>query len=108
MPKRAHCPTGQSRRQLHWPLLAIPLQIPNPNHRRGVNLGYGLRRSKSYSVSNGRSTETPDHTNIKQRIKPQFNLSEAMTQAVNEQTRRDVTVPLKPLLPFDGVITQAK
>jgi REP element-mobilizing transposase RayT len=51
--------------------------------------------------------ETSEHTSIKERIKPRFNLSEAISQAVNERALCDFTVPLKSLLPFDGAITQA-
>lgn len=50
--------------------------------------------------------ETSEHTSIKERIEPRFNLREAIRQAVNEQTLCDFTVPLKALLPFDGAITQ--
>jgi hypothetical protein len=51
--------------------------------------------------------ETSDYTSIKERIKSRFNLSEAVSQAMKEQTLCGFTVPLKSLLPFDGVMTQA-
>jgi hypothetical protein len=48
--------------------------------------------------------ETSDHTSIKERTQPSFNLAEAIQSQVEQQALQDFCVPLKPLLGFEGVI----
>ena len=51
--------------------------------------------------------ETPeqsDHTSIKERIAPQFDLAEAIRRQTQQQALNEFAVPLKPLLGFEGVI----
>jgi len=47
--------------------------------------------------------ETSDHTSIKERIHPTFNLGEAIARQTEQQALNDFSVPLKPLLGFEGV-----
>jgi hypothetical protein len=51
--------------------------------------------------------EDSEHTSIKERIKPQFNLTEAIQNQTALQALNNFTVPLKPLLGFEGVIHKA-
>ena len=51
--------------------------------------------------------ETPEqsnHTSIKERIAPQFDLAEAIRRQTQQQALNEFAVPLKPLLGFEGVI----
>ena len=48
--------------------------------------------------------ETSDHTSIKERIHPTFDLAEAIARQTEQQALNDFSVPLKPLLGFEGVI----
>jgi hypothetical protein len=48
--------------------------------------------------------ETSEHTSIKERIRPGFNLAEAIARQMEQQALNDFSVPLKPLLSFEGVI----
>jgi REP element-mobilizing transposase RayT len=47
------------------------------------------------------SPETSDYTSIKERLRPTFNLTEAIKAQSNQGELRYFSVPLKPLLPFD-------
>ncbi len=48
--------------------------------------------------------ETSDYTSIKERIQPLFNLADAIHHQIEQQALNDFTVPLKPLLGFEGMI----
>jgi len=48
--------------------------------------------------------ETSEHTSIKERIAPQFDLAEAIQSQTALHALNNFTVPLKPLLGFEGVI----
>lgn len=48
--------------------------------------------------------ESSNYTSIKERIEPQFNLAEAIQSQTEQQTLNEFTLPLKPLLGFEGVI----
>ncbi|MGO1502964.1 MAG: transposase [Marinobacter sp.] len=48
--------------------------------------------------------EQSDYTSIKERISPQFNLAEAVRSQAERQSLNEFSVPLKPLLGFEGVI----
>lgn len=48
--------------------------------------------------------ESSAHTSIKERISPQFDLAEAIRTQTEQQSLNEFTVPLKPLLGFEGVI----
>ena len=48
--------------------------------------------------------ETSDHTSIKERTQPAFNLAEAIAEQTEQQALREFAMPLKPLLAFEGVI----
>lgn len=48
--------------------------------------------------------ESSDHTSIKERISPTFNLAEAIIRQTEQQALNEFSVPLKPLLGFEGVI----
>lgn len=48
--------------------------------------------------------ETSDHTSIKERINPTFNLADAIQRQTELQALNEFAVPLKPLLGFEGVI----
>ena len=50
-----------------------------------------------------KTPETSDHTSIKERIHPTFNLGEAIARQTEQQALNDFSVPLKPLLGFEGV-----
>ncbi|MEO0443768.1 MAG: transposase, partial [Pseudomonadota bacterium] len=51
------------------------------------------------------SPETSDHTSVKERIQPTFELSKAIHTAMSTGNLNGFTVPLKPLMAFDEVIT---
>lgn len=46
--------------------------------------------------------EESDHTSIQERIKPRFNLQEAIRQQIDQTCLRQFDVSLKPLLHFEG------
>jgi len=48
--------------------------------------------------------ETSDHTSIKERIHPTLDLAEAIARQTEQQALNEFSVPLKPLLGFEGVI----
>ena len=48
--------------------------------------------------------ETSDHTSIKERINPQFNLADAIHQQIEQQCLRSFELALKPLAHFEGFI----
>ena len=48
--------------------------------------------------------ETSDYTSIKERTQRQFILADAITRQTEQQALNEFTVPLKPLLGFEGVI----
>ncbi|MCL1477825.1 MAG: transposase [Marinobacter sp.] len=48
--------------------------------------------------------ETSAHTSIKERIQPQFNLADAIHSQTEQRSLNDFSVPLKPLLGFEGMI----
>ncbi|WP_227501121.1 transposase [Marinobacter sp. C1S70] len=48
--------------------------------------------------------ETSEHTSIKERIHPTFDLAEAIARQTEQQALNEFSVPLKPLLGFEGVI----
>jgi len=48
--------------------------------------------------------ETSDYTSIKERIQPTFNLADAIQNQTEQHALNEFTVPLKPLLGFEGVI----
>lgn len=48
--------------------------------------------------------ESSNHTSIKERISPQFDLVEAVRSQTEQQSVNEFMVPLKPLLGFEGVI----
>ncbi len=48
--------------------------------------------------------ETSEYTSIAERIKPKFNLADAVQNQTAQQALNNFTVPLKPLLGFEGVI----
>lgn len=54
--------------------------------------------------------ESSDHTSLKERIEQRFDLAEAVKCQVDNDTEcplRDFTLPLKPLLPFEGNVIAA-
>jgi hypothetical protein len=51
------------------------------------------------------SPEQSDHTSVKERISQSLNLAESITSLVNTQQLNHFTVPLKPLLSFEGNVT---
>ncbi|MBU1833050.1 MAG: transposase [Gammaproteobacteria bacterium] len=51
------------------------------------------------------SPEESDHTSIKERISPSLNLAEAITNLIQSHQLNHFTVAHKPLLPFDGNVT---
>jgi REP element-mobilizing transposase RayT len=51
--------------------------------------------------------ETSDYTSIQERIQPRFSLTDAIKTNIELGGCERLSVPLKPLLPFDGNITQA-
>ena len=48
--------------------------------------------------------ETSEHTSIKERIQPTLNLEDAIREQMNQGLLYQFPVPLKPLLPFEGMI----
>ncbi|NWN91369.1 transposase [Marinobacter adhaerens] len=50
--------------------------------------------------------ETSDHTSIKERCRPEFNLAEAIARQTEQQALNEFLVPLKPLLSFEGTTRQ--
>ena len=48
--------------------------------------------------------ETSAYTSVKERIQPTFNLADAIQSQTEQQALNDFSVPLKPLLGFEGVI----
>jgi len=48
--------------------------------------------------------EASDHTSLKERIQPSFNLAEAIQHQIEQQALNNFCVPPKPLLGFEGVI----
>lgn len=50
--------------------------------------------------------ETSNHTSIKERCRPEFNLAEAIARQTEQQALNEFLVPLKPLLSFEGVTRQ--
>ncbi len=50
--------------------------------------------------------ETSDHTSIKERIRPTFNLAEAIARQTEQQALNEFAVPLIPLLGFEGCYPQ--
>ena len=48
--------------------------------------------------------ETSGYTSIKERIQPTFDLADAIHRQIEQQALKDFTVPLKPLLGFEGMI----
>ena len=48
--------------------------------------------------------ETSEHTSIKERIHPAFNLTDAIARQTEQQALNEFSVPLKPLLSFEGLI----
>ncbi|MGP9833630.1 hypothetical protein [Marinobacter sp. NSM] len=48
--------------------------------------------------------ETSQHTSIKERIHPTFDFAEAIARQTEQQALNEFSVPLKPLLGFEGVI----
>jgi REP element-mobilizing transposase RayT len=52
--------------------------------------------------------EDSDHTSIQERISPRFNLEDAIHQQIDEQSLRRFELALKPLLHFEGGITEHK
>ena len=48
--------------------------------------------------------ETSEHTSIKERLAPTFNLSEAIQTQIEQRFLRQFPVPLKPLLNFEEVV----
>ena len=55
--------------------------------------------------------ETPedsDHTSIQERIKPRFNLEDAIHQQIEQQSLQRFDGVLKPLLHFEGNVTEHK
>ena len=50
--------------------------------------------------------EGSDHTSIKERIAPVFNLQEAIEQQLSQKTLLDFKLPLKPLLSFEETLRQ--
>ncbi len=50
--------------------------------------------------------ETSDYTSIKERIQPAFSLAEAIHNQMEQQALKNFTVPLKPVLGFEGVVRQ--
>ena len=54
--------------------------------------------------------DTPEesaHTSIKERLKPEFDLSTAVQEQVDQQVLRTFTLPLKPLAKFEGTVNGA-
>ena len=49
--------------------------------------------------------EASDYTSIKERIKPQFNLVQAISEQVEQGVLCRFDLPLKPLLAFEGATT---
>jgi REP element-mobilizing transposase RayT len=52
--------------------------------------------------------ETSDHTSIKERISPSFDLAEAVKEQVALESLIKFDVPLKPLAAFEGSVTEQK
>ena len=50
--------------------------------------------------------ESSDHTSIKERIKPSFNLSDAVKQQIALDALIKFDLPLKPLAWFEGGVTK--
>lgn len=48
--------------------------------------------------------ETSDYTSIKEHINPTFNLTDAIQRQTELQAFNEFSIPLKPLLGFEGVI----
>jgi hypothetical protein len=49
--------------------------------------------------------EASDHTSIQERIVPHFDLKEAIHQQIDQQSLRRFEIPLKPLVRFEGNVT---
>lgn len=49
--------------------------------------------------------EDSDHTSIKERIKPQFNLAQAVQQQIDLEALIHFAFPVKPLAQFEGAVT---
>lgn len=47
--------------------------------------------------------ETSDHTSVKERCRPEFNLTDAIARQIEQQALNEFVVPLKPLLSFEGM-----
>ena len=52
-----------------------------------------------------KTPEDSDHTSIKERITPQFNLREAIREQIDQQCLQRFDIPLKPLARFEGGVT---
>jgi hypothetical protein len=50
--------------------------------------------------------ENSDYTSIKERIRPQFNLYEAIQEQIGLDSLIQFELPVKPLLHFDGSVTE--
>ena len=48
--------------------------------------------------------ETSEHTSIKERIQPSLNLEDVIREQMDQGLLHQFPVPLKPLLPFEGMI----
>src|SRR5699024_8371225 len=48
--------------------------------------------------------ETSDHTSVKERCRPEFNLADAIARQIEQQALNEFVVPLKPLLSFEGMV----
>ena len=48
--------------------------------------------------------ETSEHTSIKERIQPSLNLENAIREQMDQGLLHQFPVPLKPLMPFEGMI----
>ena len=55
-----------------------------------------------------KTPETSDHTSIKERIKPTFDLAKAVAEQMALGALIGFDVPLKPLLQFEGSVTDIK
>ena len=85
-------------------------QLCPPNERFwiAINSGailHGICGFKPYLRLYGQPPEDPDHTSIKERIRPTFNLKDTIHQQIDQQCLQCFDTPLKPLAKFEGGAT---
>jgi len=89
---------------LIWRLHPFYQTAQNIEHILFITIMFEAEEARYQVASFASAPETSDHTSIKERIKPAFDLAEAIARQTEQQALNDFSVPLKPLLGFEGII----